>query len=368
MPLRYSSVNRILTVLLASGLSMVCNSQNYIRNSSFEKNFNTPRREGNSINRAVGWMAPKYSSDYYSKGGGFFHAGVPHNIFGHQKPHSGKSYAGICTRTHFLEYIETVLRDTLEAGKTYQIELYISRAELSFRTIKEFGVLFTNKKIWGLQSRGIAVEPQVKFTRKHGFRNKHKWTQLSGTYTAEGGETVFIFGHFNYTKKDDRRRLNAHYYIDDVTVTLLKDTAIIELQRENDTVAVSTTTTANNQIKNVVPILNKDMILEHVYFESNKSELLPSSFEELNTLVLYLNEHENTHITISGHTDNTGDEASNQILSELRAQAVANYLSENGIDFTRIKFKGLGSRLPRHDNATEEGRRKNRRVEFVISE
>ncbi len=349
---------------------IVCESpaQNYIRNSSFEYNYQTPRREGNSINRAVGWMAPKYASDFYCKGGGFFFAGTPHNIFGHQRPHSGKAYAGICTRTHFLEYIETVLRDTLKAGQTYQIELYISRAEHSIRSIKEFGVLFTNKKIWGLQSRGIAIEPQVKFTRKHGFRNKHKWTKLTATYTAEGGETIFIFGHFNYEKRDDRRRLNAHYYIDDVTLTLVNDTARNSSPQLEEETVVTTTIKQELVRKTIVPELGKKIVLEHVYFASGKANLLQPSFEELNTVLQYLNEHKTASISISGHTDNKGDEASNQNLSELRAEAVANYLSENGIDQMRIQFKGYGSRRPIAENDTEAGRQKNRRVEIVITE
>ena len=357
-----------LLSLFFVGLVFLLPAQNYIRNSSFEKYHEAPRKQSNSVNQAIGWIAPKYSSDYYSKGGGFFHAGVPHNIFGHQKPHSGKSYAGICTRTHFLEYIETVLRDTLKAGQTYQIELYISRAELSFRTSKEFGVLFGNKKIWGLQTRGIAIEPQVKFKRKHGFRNKHKWTKLSATYTAEGGETVFIFGHFNYEKKDDRRRLNAHYYIDDVTLTLLQDTAGRELIATDEPVTVATTIKREVVTKTMLPELGKKMVLEQVYFATNKADLLPASFEELNALLQYLSEHEKANITITGHTDNKGDEAFNQTLSELRAEAVANYLIENGIEAGRIHFRGYGSRKAIASNDTEEGRRQNRRVEFTITE
>lgn len=343
-------------------------SQNYIRNSSFEKYHELPSKSSNSLNQAIGWIAPKYASDYYSKGGGFFHAGVPHNIFGHQRPHSGKSYAGICTRTHFLEYIETVLRDTLQAGKTYQIELYISRAELSIRSIKEFGVLFGNKKIWGLQSRGITFEPQVKFKRKHGFRNKHKWTKLTATYTAEGGETVFIFGHFNYEKKDDRRRLNAHYYIDDVTLTLLQDTVTKELTAPDEPVYVTTTIKREVDTKTIVPEIGKKIVLEQVYFATNKSELLQASFEELNALLRYLNEHEKASITITGHTDNKGEEVANETLSELRAEAVANYLIEKGIDSERIQFKGFGSRKPLTESETEEGRGKNRRVEITLDE
>lgn len=324
-----------------------------------------PRREGNSINRAIGWMAPKYSSDYYFKGGGFFHAGVPHNIFGHQRPHSGKAYAGICTRTHFLEYIETVLRDTLRAGQTYQIELYISRAELSFRSIKEFGVLFTNKKIWGIQSRGISAEPQVKFTHKHGFRNKHKWTKLTATYIAEGGETIIIFGHFNYNKRDDRRRLNAHYYVDDVSVFAVHK----EPEEVIDSVQTITQTTIKQELPETknIPVFGKRMVLEQVFFENNKANLLPASFKELNGLIDFLKENEKAQLQITGHTDAVGNEQSNQVLSELRAEAVATYLSEHGIDATRIQYSGYGSRKPIAENETEEGRRKNRRVEIIIS-
>lgn len=360
-------MKKLLLSLIVLYCSFICEAQNLIRNPSFENANRAPQREGNSVNRAVGWMAPKYNSDYYSKGGGFFHAGVPHNIFGHQGPHSGNSYAGICTRTHFLEYVETVLKDTLQAGQTYLIELYISRAELSFRTIKEFGVLFGDKKIWGLESRGIAIEPQVKFKKKHGFRNKHRWTKLSATYNAEGGETVFIFGHFNYEKKDDRRRVNAHYYIDDVSLTLLKDSTLIEKEIFERAVPAVSIVQQESKSALIVPELGRTMILQQVFFASNQSELLPASFSELDVLADYLVTNSKARIQILGHTDNTGLETLNQTLSEERAAAVAAYLAEKGIESSRINYKGFGSRKPLASNDSEEGRSKNRRVEVLIT-
>jgi outer membrane protein OmpA-like peptidoglycan-associated protein len=72
-------------------------------------------------------------------------------------------------------------------------------------------------------------------------------------------------------------------------------------------------------------------------------------------------------IEVSGHTDNTGNEKLNQTLSENRAKTVYNYLIKNGINPLRLSFKGFGQNQPIATNATEEGRKQNRRTEFKIT-
>lgn len=71
---------------------------------------------------------------------------------------------------------------------------------------------------------------------------------------------------------------------------------------------------------------------------------------------------------VGGHTDNTGDPDANRILSEARAQAVANYIAATGFDTARLIVQGYGPDQPKLDNATPEGRAANRRIEFKVQE
>lgn len=106
--------------------------------------------------------------------------------------------------------------------------------------------------------------------------------------------------------------------------------------------------------------------LRNVFFDTNKYELLPESRTELQQLVRFLTLNPRAGIEIRGHTDDIGDESVNQLLSENRAKAVYNYLIANKIDPSRLTVKGYGETKPVDDNATEEGRQKNRRTEFII--
>jgi len=114
--------------------------------------------------------------------------------------------------------------------------------------------------------------------------------------------------------------------------------------------------------------VGKKIVLNNIFFELGKAILTKDSFEELDKLVSIMNENPGMKIEISGHTDNTGSAVINARLSTERAKAVVNYLIENGIDSSRMKYIGYGSEQPVADNSTPEGRAKNRRVEFKILE
>ena len=106
--------------------------------------------------------------------------------------------------------------------------------------------------------------------------------------------------------------------------------------------------------------------LNNLFFDFGKFHLRDESKAELDRLITLLKDKNTLKIQILGHTDNVGLPADNQNLSTNRAKSVLEYLSNNGIEATRLSFKGFGAIKPIEKNTTEEGRQSNRRVEFLI--
>lgn len=114
--------------------------------------------------------------------------------------------------------------------------------------------------------------------------------------------------------------------------------------------------------------VGKSVVLKNVFFETARFDLKPASKVELDKLIKFLTENKTVQIELGGHTDNVGNSASNQKLSESRAQAVYDYLSRNSVPMERLSVKGYGDTLPVSDNNTEKGRAENRRTEFKITQ
>ncbi len=106
--------------------------------------------------------------------------------------------------------------------------------------------------------------------------------------------------------------------------------------------------------------------INNLFFDLGKATLKPESEPELKRILQVMKENMALVIEISGHTDNTGSDEINNKLSLERANAVKENLLKGGIDQARIKTKGYGKSKPKADNATEEGRQINRRVEIEI--
>ena len=102
-----------------------------------------------------------------------------------------------------------------------------------------------------------------------------------------------------------------------------------------------------------------------IHFDTAKATIQPDSEQTLTQIAQLLTEHPDLKLRIEGYTDNVGQGAANQALSEKRAQAVVAWLVGHGVNAARLTAKGLGAANPVADNASEEGRAKNRRVELV---
>jgi len=110
-------------------------------------------------------------------------------------------------------------------------------------------------------------------------------------------------------------------------------------------------------------------ILDRVYFEVNKDIIRPVSYEILTQVSRVLKRRSDIRLVqVEGHTDSQGSSAYNLDLSSRRAESVRSYLLKSGIEASRLVARGFGEEVPIASNATDEGRARNRRVEFVILE
>jgi outer membrane protein OmpA-like peptidoglycan-associated protein len=103
-----------------------------------------------------------------------------------------------------------------------------------------------------------------------------------------------------------------------------------------------------------------------INFDVNQAEIKPESMKEVYRVKQLMDENPSLVYEVQGHTDSTGNPASNQRLSERRAQAIVDKMVELGIDPSRLTAVGKGQTEPIADNSTEEGRARNRRVEFIL--
>ena len=120
---------------------------------------------------------------------------------------------------------------------------------------------------------------------------------------------------------------------------------------------------------NLIPVKEgQTMVLNNLFFNQSKFDILPASFPELNRIIELMQEYPSMEVIIEGHTDGSDDNLMlNVKLSQDRAIEVKKYLIAKGqIDTKRIQTKGWGQSKQIASNATEETRKKNRRVEFTI--
>ena len=122
--------------------------------------------------------------------------------------------------------------------------------------------------------------------------------------------------------------------------------------------------------KGAVPLYDRMMsegkfITYGITFDVGKSIIKPESMGEINRIIKLMIENPDLKFSVEGHTDSTGNATSNQTLSEVRSKAIVEKLMELGIATDRLTSSGKGQTTPIADNATDEGRAKNRRVEFV---
>ena len=160
---------------------------------------------------------------------------------------------------------------------------------------------------------------------------------------------------------------------DDGSVTLTGEVETEDArQGAEDTVsALAGVTSVNNQItvaeaEDAPATINAALDLDPITFDVNSANITAEGTAVLDQAAEYLATNADVEVEIAGHTDSDGDDASNQTLSQARAESVLAYLEGQGIDAARMTPVGYGENDPIADNATAEGKAENRRIEFRI--
>jgi OOP family OmpA-OmpF porin len=384
--MKYSIIVYLLIIITLHG-----HSQNLVINPGFEY-YRCTAWYISSIELCNDWMAPSIQTpDYFNNACREDRTAIIPDLhwWGPQLPRTGNAYMGIIAfrpnggdpETIICEYIEGKLLKPLEQGVRYTVKLNVSLAECSRISLKNIGLYFSEKMIKEKSSYPIKLHPQVTFLSS--VVDTANWITLSETYTAKGNEEYFVIGCFDNGKKIKFNKVSpskaihgpreeAYYFIDDVSV-VEEGTDDYEPKPGTKTSLLAKTpmdkVIDTVKIKNepAEPVIGVPVILKNIFFETGEFKLLPNSSEALDNLFLLLKTHSDISIVINGYTDNIGTEKNNITLSLNRSKAVFNYLTEKGIDPSRLGYAGFGDKNPISPNTTEEGREKNRRVEFILS-
>ncbi len=330
---------------------------------------------------------------------------------------------------NYAEYMQIELTSALESEKEYDITFRVKLANGSDRAVSGLGGYCSPTALAYKHPHYVSEKPQVSISTM--VEDKQNWTEVKGTFKASGSEKFLIIGAFPSAGMEKKRVIEgadnqrAYYYIDGISVNIHPEPdtdgdGIIDKEdscpqekgvaalkgcpdRDGDGIADALDACpdksgsaemkgcpdsdadgiADNvdrcpnekgvKAMNGCPEISEktknlfERALNGIKFETGKSVIKKESYTILNDVVKVMEENPTYDLEIHGHTDDQGDEAKNQKLSDERAAAVKKYLTEKGVASDRTKSSGHGETQPVADNKTSAGRAINRRVEFKVT-
>jgi len=289
------------TALLLFFIAIVTNvtSQNMVPNYSFEEYYQCPVTQGQFfvdywfVTPNSGVSSPDYFNTCATAGS--YPTAVPENISGFQYPQEGEGYVGLfCygNDSGQREYIEVQLISPLIEGQEYVFSMYVSLADHYGSAINNLGVAVTNFIVEGNGQIGVIdVTPQVKAINP--ISDEENWTQITGTFIAEGGEEYLTIGNF-FSDEDTEVIFIygspftywGYYYFDSVSLTpviLSTNDEILDNQLKvypNPTSDIITVELVNNYSSKVTYKLY-NLLGELIYTSETNNQLFSIDMSDL---------------------------------------------------------------------------------------
>lgn len=264
------------------------------------------------------------------------------------------------------EYIISKLDTTLNPCNTYAFKFRIKRSGNHKFAVDKLGVAFSDTNFFQQNRTLIHLKPAFETNSFEILENTTSWTQYCDTLTPNTCGNYIVIGNFSADKDTYvfpiSKSLNgspyAHYLIDDVE--------LYYLHTRSNCVDICAPSIPNNVDESEDWLMAQLEIpaTKSIYFSSDQylMDSIPTTL--MTAIKNYLKASENHNIGVTGHSDSSGRENRNVVLSKRRARSIYSLLLKAGIPEERISMEYVGSKYPVESNETVEGRAKNRRVEI----
>ena len=364
-------------VMLALALASVgpVGAQNLVFNGSFEAQEWCPTDFTQSeLKTLKGWRQCNAGTpDHFATCAGSGRAGVPTNVFGTQEPLDGLAYSGLvlyaASKPEYREYLHAPLIRPLQSGEWVCVEWWVCAADAAKLITDGLGVHFGHQAIREVGEGRLALDAQVQNPLLNLLSDRWSWTKLSDAFQASGGESFITIGNFHApTELRVLERRDAPADASNWAYVFIDEIQVRVVERPEDCSCLNRTIETGVTDPPWQVYQREHVRWDAVLFEFDSDALTPDALAQLELVAAEMRTNRFLVIEVNGHTDFIGTETYNLLLSERRAEAVLAALRERGVDPARLKLAWHGSRDPAADNATEDGRKQNRRVEFELLE
>ena len=266
------------------------------------------------------------------------------------------------------EYIISKLKQQITPCGKYYFTMKIKRSKSHKYAVDKIGIALVDSFYFQDTRQVIDLKPVFETEKFKVIESTDQWIQICGEFTPNSCVNHIVIGNFSTDDETYIFPLSAstnespfaHYLIDDVSLTKIYSTTPCLITCLPEII--------EPEVEDSIPVLEEPFVSDtfQIEFETSSYANSPISEEQIRYLKEQLSKNPSLKIVVAGHTDSSGNEKSNNMLSKKRAQTVAQALIQSGISENRIAIKYFGSKKPLATNETISGRRKNRRVEIYL--
>ena len=389
------NMKSILTAGTFAVLAIVSNAQqgeNLVPNGGFESTDGKVKKLG-GIESANGWTSPTgVRADLFTPSK-VVDINTPLNVYGKEEAKEGSNYAGIVGYSFGdkvpRSYLMAKFDAPLKKGMKYCVQFHVSLAEASKYAANSIGANISKKPFATDSKTPIIDNTHILHYNNKVFNATYNWEKVCGVYEAEGGEKYITIGNFtmndkmkyesNKKPKDKDLKLTqviaAYYYIDDVSVTLIKDDAECDCMLSEKDDEYSTTIYQKAIVLDEKMSSKEKIEAQKLYFAFGKNALTPVAMESLDLIAEQMKADPNLKLEILGHCNEeevkVGEEKPKYAdMDSKRVTIALNYLMDKGIAESRFITSPQGSSDPSEEVTAEDDEdlkmAKSRRVTFRV--